>query len=73
MQRHSQTRERGQARERRCESRREKRTESLPCAKGKTQPVTEGSSKNVKERPTETNAPEQGCGQFLLRQPTMCG
>ena len=28
-------------RERRCESRRVKRTESLPCAKEKTQPVTE--------------------------------
>ena len=51
-------------RERRCESGREKRTESLPCAKGKTQPVTEGSSKNVKERPTEKNVPEQGRGQF---------
>ena len=51
-------------RERRCESGKEKRTESLPCAKGKTQPVTEGSSKNVKERPTEKNVPEQGRGQF---------
>ena len=28
-------------RERRCEHGREKRTESLPCAKEKTQPVTE--------------------------------
>ena len=28
-------------RERRCEHRREKRTESVPCAKEKTQPVTE--------------------------------
>ena len=36
-------------RERRCVSGREKRTESLPCAKEKTQPVTEGRRKNVKE------------------------
>ena len=51
-------------RERRCVSGREKRTESLPCAKGKTQPVTERRSENVKERPTQTNAPEQGHRQF---------
>ena len=54
-------------RERRCESRRGKRTESLPCAKGKTQPVTERSSKNMKERPTEKNVPEQGRGQFPVQ------
>ena len=64
VQRHSQTREREQSRERRCGRRREKRTESLPCAKGKTQPVTERRSENVKERPTEKNVPEQGRGQF---------
>ena len=57
-------------RERRCESGKEKRTESLPCAKGKTQPVTEGKSKNVKERPTEKNVPEQGCGQFPTQAAT---
>ena len=57
--------------ERRCEHGREKRTESLLCAKGKTQLVTEGSSKNVKDRHMEKNAPEQGCGQFPLRQPLM--
>ena len=60
-------------RERRCEHRKEKRTESLPCAKGKTQPVTEGSSKNVKDRPMEKNVPEQGRRQFPLRQPPMAG
>ena len=26
--------------------------------------MTEGRSENVKERPTERNVPEQGCGQF---------
>ena len=51
-------------RERRCESGTVKRTESLPCAKVKTQPMTEGRSKNVKERPTEKNVPEQGRRQF---------
>ena len=71
VQRHSQSREREQTRERRCEHGREKRTESLLCAKGKTQLVTEGSSKNVKDRHMEKNAPEQGCGQFPLRQPLM--
>ena len=71
MQRHSQTREREQSTERRCEHGREKRTESLPCAKGKTQPVTEGRSENVKERPMEKNVPEQGHGQFPLWQPEM--
>ena len=49
VERHSQTREREQTRERRCEHRMEKRTESLLCAKGKTQLLTEGSSKNVKD------------------------
>ena len=67
VQRHSQTQERELTRERSCESRREKRTESLPCAKGKTQPVTERSSENVKERPTEKNVPEQGRGQFPVQ------
>ena len=71
VQSHSQTQQKEQSRERRCESGREKRTESLPCAKGKTQPVTEGRSENVKERPTEKNVPEQGCGQFPLRQTPM--
>ena len=70
MQSHSQTQEKEQSRERRCESGREKRTESLPCAKGKTQPVTEGRSENVKERPTEKNVPEQGCGQFPAQAAT---
>ena len=60
VQRHSQTREREQTRERRCEHGREKRTESLPCAKGKTQTVTERRSENVKERPMEKNVLEQG-------------
>ena len=65
MQRHSQTREREtKQREGRCESGRDKRIESLLCAKGKTQLVTEGRSKNVKERPMEKNAPEQGHRQF---------
>ena len=68
MQRHSQTRERGQTRERRCESGREKRTESLPCAKGKTQPVTERRSENVKARPTEKNVPVQGHGKFPAQE-----
>ena len=63
MQRCSQTQEREQTRERRCEHGREKRTESLPCAK-KTQPVTECRSKNVQERPMEKNVPEQGPRQF---------
>ena len=70
MQRHSQTQEREQSRERRCESGREKRTESLPHAKGKTQSVTEGRSENVKERPKEKNVPEQGRGQFPTQAAT---
>ena len=68
VQRHSQSREREQSRERRCEHGREKRTESLPCAKGKTQLVTEGSSKNVKDRPMEKNVPEQGHGKFPAQE-----
>ena len=68
VQRHSQTREREQTRERRCEHGREKRTESLLCAKGKTQLVTEGSSKNVKDRPMEKNVPEQGHGKFPAQE-----
>ena len=68
VQRHSQSREREQSRERRCEHGREKRTESLLCAKGKTQLVTEGSSKNVKDRPMEKNVPEQGHGKFPAQE-----
>ena len=72
MQRHSQTREREQSTERRCEHGREKRTESLPCAKGKTQLVTEGSSKNVKDRPMEKNVPEQGHRQLPAQAANDC-
>ena len=68
MQRHSQTREREQSTERRCEHGREKRTESLPCAKGKTQLVTERRNKNVKDRPMEKNVPEQGHGKFPAQE-----
>ena len=68
MCRDSQTQEREQSRERRCEHGREKRTESLLCAKGKTQLVTEGSSKNVKARPTEKNVPVQGHGKFPAQE-----
>ena len=49
VQRHSETRDREQSRERRCEHRMEKRTGYLLCGKEKTQLVTEQRSKNVKE------------------------
>ena len=62
------SREGAKQRERRCESRKEKRTESLPCAKGKTQPVTERRSENVKARPTEKNVPVQGHGKFPAQE-----
>ena len=68
MCRDSQTQEREQSRDRRCEHGREKRTESLPCAKGKTQPVTERRSENVKARPTEKNVPVQGHGKFPAQE-----
>ena len=72
MQRHSQTREREQSTERRCEHGREKRTESLPCAKGKTQLVTERRNKNVKDHPMEKNVPEQGHRQLPAQAANDC-